>query len=155
MIMHGGDNGEHHTQGFKSAYIFDQTQEELQAQIDLGEGQTVPTLDELLELYSDHPNMLLNFEMKVPLDPEVAARYDYKLAAAIVVNAISKYGVAAQTMVSSFDAGMLAAMHEASQGRRDFIIQSLRNFDLGPDPDEYTISETMNGVNVVDTQLTE
>lgn len=53
-------------------------------------------------------------------------------------------------MVSSFQAQVLAAVHEASLGRRDFFIQSLRNFDLGPDPEEYTISESMNGVNVVD-----
>ena len=51
MIMHGGDNGELHDQGpagdgvDSNRHVFDLTQEQLQSQIDIGEGQTIPTLE--------------------------------------------------------------------------------------------------------------
>ena len=38
MIVHGGDNGELGAVGYESAYVFDHTREEIQTQIDLGEG---------------------------------------------------------------------------------------------------------------------
>ena len=68
---------------------------------------------------------------------------------------ISKYRVAYQTMISSFSEEVISAVNVASQGRRDFIIQSLRNFDLQPDPADYEIEqEASHGVNIVYSQLT-
>lgn len=43
-------------------------------------------------------------------------------------------------MISSFNPKVISAVNSASEGRRDFIIQSLRNFDLRPDPANYEIS---------------
>lgn len=58
-------------------------------------------------------------------------------------------------MISSFSEAVISAVNEATQGRRDFIIQSLRNFDLGPDPANYEIQQDeSHGVNIVYSELT-
>ena len=98
---------------------------------------------------------LLNIELKAPNDTNIATRYNHKLAARIVCDLISKYRVAHLTMISSFSEAVISAVNEATQGRRDFIIQSLRNFDLGPDPANYEIEqEECHGVNIVYSELT-
>ena len=100
--------------------------------------------------------MLLNIELKAPTDNVISARYNHRLAAEIVCNLISQHRIAHQTMISSFSPKVINAVNLASQGRRDFIIQSLRNFDLRPDPENYAISadSLSHGVNIVYTQLT-
>ena len=42
----------------------------------IGEGEKMPTLEQLLQLSDEAPEMLLNIEVKAPETPEVAARYD-------------------------------------------------------------------------------
>lgn len=89
--------------------------------------------------------------MKAPADPTNAARYDHQEAARILCNLLSTYGVSSRVVISSFSFAQLKAVSEASAGRRDFFIQSLRNSDGGPD--DYSIDDTLDGVNLIYTQL--
>lgn len=58
-------------------------------------------------------------------------------------------------MISSFSPEVINAVNVASQGHRDFVIQSLRNYDLRPDPADYAIERgSSHGVNIVYSQLT-
>ena len=97
--------------------------------------------------------MLLNIEVKAPEDPEIFARYDHELAANVLCDLIGQYGVAKRTMVSSFSQQQLLDIKKASENRRDFVIQSLRNGDGGPDPEDYAIDPQMHGVNLIYSQL--
>ena len=81
MIMHGGDNGEMHEYGVEGGYIFEWTCEELKNRLDIGEGEKMPTLEELLIAVESCPDMLLNIELKAPYDAAIAQRYDHFLAA--------------------------------------------------------------------------
>jgi len=80
MIVHGGDNGELGELGQPSVNVFDWTREELQT-LDIGQGERMPTLEELLVICRAKPNMLINIELKAPVDQALAARYDIQLAA--------------------------------------------------------------------------
>lgn len=111
----------------------------------------MPTLKDLLEVCADCPNFLLNVEMKAPDNLEVAARYNHTAAAQILCNLLSSYRVAKRVIISSFSNAQLQAVNEASAGRRDFVIQSLRNHNGGPD--DYSIDQTMDGVNLIYSQL--
>lgn len=78
VILHGGDEGElnHHFKGLKETiYIFNMTFEEI-SKYDMGEGEKVPTLEELLRLVSK--KMYINLEVKAPKDPKVRIHYNYK-----------------------------------------------------------------------------
>ncbi len=54
-------------------------------------------------------------------------------------------------MISSFNNHVIQEMNEACEGKRDFVVQSLRNFDGGPD--DYEIDDTIAGVNIIYSQL--
>ena len=82
----------------------------------------MPLLEELLKEATTSPNILLNIELKAPSDEQVAARYDHKVAAKIVCNMVYRYQMARQIMVSSFNKHVLQAVHEATEGRRDFFV---------------------------------
>ena len=153
MIMHGGDNGELNKYGYPNDYVFDWTSKDLIERLDIGEGERMPTLEMLLKEAVKRPNMLLNIELKAPADEAVAPRYNMKLAAQIVINMINEYQMTRQIMMSSFNMKVIKAVHEATEGRRDIFVQSLRNFDTGPDPADYTIDESMHGVNLIYSQL--
>ena len=103
MIMHGGDDGQLDHYGFPNDYVFDWTCAELQSRLDIGEGERMPTLDELIEVCQGAPEVLLNIELKAPCNAVIANRYDHFLAAQIVCNAIARNHIARKTMVSSFD----------------------------------------------------
>lgn len=66
IILHGGDDGElnHHFKELREIhYIFDKTLDEMKA-YDFGEGETVPLLEELIQLAGN--KMYINFEVKAP-----------------------------------------------------------------------------------------
>ena len=117
--------------------------------LDIGESERMPTLEELFKLSEEAPEMLLNIEVKAPDSPEVAARYDKEKAATTICHLISKYRLAKRTMISSFNVQQLQAIKRASQGKRDFLIQSLRNYDGGPDPADYALNPDERGVNLI------
>ena len=78
--------------------------------------------------------MLLNIELKGPLDARWAAQYDFELAAQKVVYLIGKYNIGHKTMVSSFVPRILDCILRASHTtKRDFIVHLLRNRNNTPD----------------------
>ena len=79
VIIHGGDNGElnHSINGRENCHVFDCMYEDLCAQIDIGEGQTIPTLDMLLSEFAG-TSLLLNIELKAPIDSNIASRYNHR-----------------------------------------------------------------------------
>ena len=58
--------------------------------------------------------MLLNIELKAPIDTNVAACYNHRLAARLVCDLISKYRVAHLTMISSFSDEVIGAVNVAA-----------------------------------------
>merc|ERR1712013_272147 len=102
MVLHGGDNGQLAKYGFADDFAFDWTSAELK-RLDIGGGEQIPTLDEVLTLVHQAPDMLLNIEMKAPVSVEMKQRYNYQLAGEFVQDAINRHGIAKRTIVSSFD----------------------------------------------------
>ena len=66
--------------------------------------------------------MLLNIELKGPLDPDWGAYYDYNMAATKVIELINKYDIALKVMVSSFVPKILESIILMSDSSRKFII---------------------------------
>ena len=66
-----------------------------------------------------------------------------------LVGLINRFDIATRVMVSSFSTAMLSAIQNEVVGEPEFITQSLRNFEGGPD--DYTIPNTMHGVNMIYT----
>lgn len=101
------------------------------------EPQQVPTLEELLELCRENPNMLLDLEIKVYLKEEGEARVAETLEK--TVEAIERYGYEGRIMMNCFDAYVLEQIHRRWPGR--FVLHGyypysiLHNVEL--DPSEY------------------
>lgn len=73
----------------------------------------IPTLDDLCRLYADHPEVLINLEIKSFADaPELTAPPAALVEAALAP--IRAHGLAARTMVSSFDWRVLRALGAAA-----------------------------------------
>ena len=62
----------------------------------------MPTLDDLLSLAKEAPDMIFNIELKCPNSPEIRTRYDYEKACAVTKEYIEKYQIEERTIVSSF-----------------------------------------------------
>ena len=122
MVLHGGDNGQLNKYGLDEDHVFQWTQEQLQSQIDLGEGERIPTLEALIILCQNRPNMLMNIELKGPFDEEWVSQYDYNLAAQKVIDLIDKYNIAPKVMVSSFVPRIIDSVIAVSTPERKFII---------------------------------
>lgn len=78
MILHGGSDGQLELYGLNDERVFDWTFDQLR-KLDIGEGEVMPTLEELLKLVSG-TTMLINIELKGPLTDEIKPLYDYDLA---------------------------------------------------------------------------
>lgn len=122
MILHGGDNGQLSKYGLENDYVFQWPSTRLQSELDIGEGERMPTLEALLELSLSRPNMLLNIELKGPLDEEWVQMYDYNLAAQKVIELIEKFQVASRVMISSFVPRIVDSVIAASPSDRAFVI---------------------------------
>ena len=60
------------------------------AEIDIGENEKIPKLEELLSLAKNYKTFL-NLEMKGPYDPETKRFYNLSLACHKVLELVSKY----------------------------------------------------------------
>ena len=101
MLLHGGDDGQLAKYGFPDDYVFDWTYSELKT-LDIGGGEEIPTLDQLLTLLHEAPDMLINIELKMPCSADIRQRYNHELACKLVQKAITGHGVGQRTIVSSF-----------------------------------------------------
>ena len=123
MVLHGGDDGQLSKYGLGDERVFNWTSQDLQTRIDIGEGERMPTLEELLQLCQSSPSMILNIELKGPLNEPWISQYDYVLAAKKVVDLIAKYQIGCKTMISSFVPRIIDAVVAASSDPpRSFII---------------------------------
>ena len=76
--QHGGSDGQLELYGLHDERVFDWTSDKLKT-LDIGEGEVMPTLEELLHLVKG-TRMLINIELKGPLTDEIKSLYDYDLA---------------------------------------------------------------------------
>ena len=92
--------------------------------------------------------MLLNIELKGPLNGPMTAKYNYKLAAKKVVNLINKHKIASKVMISSFVPRILCSIIEVSPPSRKFIINNLisntANVSDGHDMKTFSIFDGTN-----------
>ena len=115
----------------------------------------MPTLEALIQLSLTRPDMLLNIELKGPIDEEWVQQYDYNLAALKVIELIEKYDIAKRVMISSFVPRIIDSVIAASTSDRQFIIHSLRNRMGLPDPADYAIFDQTRGINIMLQYLTD
>ena len=86
----------------------------------------MPTLDELLNLLKEAPDMLINIELKCPHSPEIRALYDYENACAVIKTYIDQYQIDEErTIVSSYEPLMTTKMVEMAPKRQFKILQLL------------------------------
>ena len=127
MVLHGGAQGELSLYGMPEEYVYNWTCEELQSdKIDIGEGERIPTLLQLIELCDGHDDMLLNIELKGPDSPEYKPKYDFDAAARIVYKMILDHDIANKVMLSSFQPEIIDAMKKVSFENRKFMIHRLK-----------------------------
>lgn len=108
MVLHGsGYSGTLKKYGFPADRVFEWTKEELQTRIDLGGGERIPTLEEVLLLCEQSPYMVLNLEMKTPSRRKWSKRYDSERAVRRVLYLIDQYKIGHRTILSSFDPWVL------------------------------------------------
>ena len=156
VILHGGDAGElnHHLPSLEeTVYIFELTLAELQT-FDIGDGESVPTLEEVFVLTANH-RLYLNIEVKAPHDLATRERYDYKLAIEKVQTLIGKHGIR-ECCVSSFDHDLLGELSRlnAKHGTQVEAIYLYNYYDHDelPSPEVYTALG--RGINVSSRKLT-
>ena len=75
VVLHGGPNGELTDFARPKDFIWKMTHHQLQ-KLDLGEGEKVTTLEEVLMLMLDASKMLINIEIKCPAEPAHYKAYE-------------------------------------------------------------------------------
>ena len=118
MLTHGGSGGELTQYGLPDERVQNHTREFLQSKIDIGEGQEMPTANDLVELFLD-TDTELHLELKGPYFDEFKHKYDFNLAALKLYELIEKYGIKHRTIVSSFNIEAIEAMVEICKERND------------------------------------
>jgi len=99
MVTHGGNDGELKDYGYPNDYVFDWTMERLKT-LDAGEEETLPTLEEVFELFRGY--VFINIELKGPKTEEIKAKYDHYQAAEAVYNLATKHNMHGKFLISSF-----------------------------------------------------
>jgi glycerophosphoryl diester phosphodiesterase len=127
MVLHGGSEGELSSYGMPDQLAYEWTCDELQSdKIDIGEGQRIPTLAQVLDLCQDKDDMLINIELKAPWEMHNRVKYDYHNAVRVVYDMIMEQGIGHKVQVSSFIPEMIESLvHISKVEGRDFIISSL------------------------------
>mmetsp|Transcript_2018 Transcript_2018/g.2110 ORF Transcript_2018/g.2110 Transcript_2018/m.2110 type:complete len:245 (+) Transcript_2018:32-766(+) len=108
VIIHGGLDGEL-VVGQSGDYIFDHTVEELQ-EVQLGEGQTIPTFRELLDL--NKKTLFLDIEIKIPTNLDLKTKYRMEKLVDQLLKLVEEYDLADRSMISSFDFDVLKILKE-------------------------------------------
>ena len=154
VVIHGGIDGE--LTGHDDSKVWQQTAAEL-AKLDIGEGESIPRLDDVLALCKRYKRLLINIELKGPRTESDAAQYDFDQAARKVIALIDRHDVGKQTMISSFRRRIIDSVIRASSPpyKRNFVVQSLRNAGRLPDPDNYEVFAGTTGINLLFNYLEE
>ena len=75
VVIHGGQNGDLEPFNRPKDYVWKMTHQQL-LKLNIGEGEKVTTLEEVLMLTLDASKMLINIEIKAPADPKLYAAYE-------------------------------------------------------------------------------
>jgi glycerophosphoryl diester phosphodiesterase len=104
MVIHGGEDGQLKDYGYPDDFVFEWTKAKLQT-LDAGEGETLPTLEEVFELFRG--NMFINIELKGPRSEEYKHKYSCKKAAEEVYDLVIKHNMHGKFLISSFGSDIL------------------------------------------------
>lgn len=75
--------------------------------IDLGDGEVVPTLEDVIKLFEFSPKILLNIEIKGPMTRKWAEMYDSEAAASALLISVNQNRIGPKTIISSFSPDIL------------------------------------------------
>lgn len=90
------------------------------------EGLRIPTLEELCDLLTDWPDVLLNVEIKPAADAVEAADR--------AIETLKRYGYLSRCVFTSFDANVLAHIHDTHRLKtQGFPAESMRTLLSGPE----------------------
>ena len=126
VVLHGGQNGELDAFNRPKDFVWKMNLAQLQ-KLNLGDGEKITTLEEVLMLALDASRMLINIEIKTPADPKHYADYEpaqWQLCKQ-VRDLLDMLQIQERTIVSSFHPGPTAAMLKLARQRwveRDFAI---------------------------------
>ena len=81
-------------------FVHDMTLSELR-ELDAGNGEKIPTLEELMELVKDHPTVTLDSELKEYPDDFEDKKYAYHVCD-LILEMIDKYGFSDRVVINSF-----------------------------------------------------
>ena len=81
-------------------FVHDMTLSELR-ELDAGNGEKIPTLEELMELVKDHPTVTLDIELKEYPDDFEDKKYAYHVCD-LILEMIDKYGFSDRVVINSF-----------------------------------------------------
>lgn len=149
MILHGGSDGQLELYGLHDQRVFDWTCEELR-KLDIGDGEVMPTLEELLILVQG-TNMLINIELKGPLTDDIKVLYNYNLACKTAHDLVVKYGMSKNVMFSSFCPEIVEGLLKVREAE-PYVIHSLKNRNYAAETD-YRCLEGVQGVNLAEKYL--
>ena len=152
MVLHGGKDGDLSKYGHAKEHVFHWTKKDLQSKIDLGGGERIPTLESVIEICKNSPDMLINIELKGPqATSSWSANYNYDLAAQKIIELIDKHEIANKTMVSSFVPRIINTVVKYSEAPlaghpRRFVISPLSRGKEHPEDD--TLRQPSVGINI-------
>ena len=128
IVIHGGIDGQLPISKRASKLgsekrVWQQTAEQL-SNFDIGDGEKIPLLDEVLALCENFPRALINIELKGPKTETLALQYNFDMAARKVIGLIKKRGLGMRTMISSFRIRMIDSLIKEAgpPEKRKFLI---------------------------------
>ena len=156
VVVHGGDNGELKDYGHPDDHVQDWTLDKLQ-QLDAGEGESLPTLESVFELFRGH--VFVNIELKGPRGEEFKPKYCCKKAAEAVYALVVKHNYHGKFLVSSFGSDILEAVAAVRTANASlyprFDIIYLYNYDNLPLPLPEIYTAHGDGINISANHITE
>jgi len=118
------------------------------------DGARIPTLSEVFDWIKDHPQMLANVEIKSYADRADLSASPERLAQA-TSNLIEEYGLSEQTLVSSFDWRVLAALKQQSPDLHRGYLTYFERPNPPMQPNIFLHSPWMAGLSAVEKRTWE
>ena len=121
MVLRTGADGELAPYGYPKEYVYDWDSTQLQTKIDLGSGQRVPTLEQVILLTLDAPKLQIHIEVKSPISAAKKALYNSARTCNRVRDVIDDYIIRERTTVTSSDPEILSGMEKARKVRWQYV----------------------------------
>lgn len=150
VVLHGGVDGQVEEYTQENKCIFEYNFIEIQS-FDVGEGERVPTLDQVFELVKRQ--IFINIEIKTPYTEIIRKKYDYKSSLNKVYSMIRHYGMQRTCCISSFDRELIKDALDLNKEFNEIIpIYHLYNYhDYLEIPDDFMYYG--HGINISSTKL--